>query len=121
MKISPRFASHRHLLHVRLLPVALGFSACLAEDFPLIADSNRSPRKRNRSLDTLWHAPVQISDIENSSSRDARRKSEPSARDGPDSPPETGLSAANLRKRRHFRDYPKYLARDPAGWLTTQS
>ena len=53
MKISPRFASHRHLLHVRLLPVALGFSACLAEDFPLIADSNRSPRKRNRSLDNL--------------------------------------------------------------------
>src|ERR1700720_3179477 len=42
MKISPRFASRCHLLHIRLLPVAFGFSACLAEEFPLIADSNRS-------------------------------------------------------------------------------
>jgi hypothetical protein len=33
------------------------------------------------------------------------------------SSPETGLLAANLRKRRHFREYPKSLRRDPGGWL----
>jgi hypothetical protein len=64
---------------------------------------------------------AKISDIENLSSRDRPRKFRPSARDVRYSSSETGLLAANLRKCRYFLEYQKFLARDPFGWLTTQS
>ena len=36
------------------------------------------------------------------------------------SSPETRLLAANLRKCRHFREYPKSLWKDPGGWLGSE-
>jgi hypothetical protein len=63
---------------------------------------------------------TKISDIENSPGRDTPQSSRPSARDARYSSPQTGRLAANLRKRRHFREYPKSLARDRCGWLGRQ-
>jgi len=85
-------------------------------EFTTIADSNRSLRKRNRSLDG---SRSKFRDIENLSSRDSPWKSQRSARDARYSSPETGLSAANPRKCRHFHECPKSPARAPGGWLTS--
>jgi hypothetical protein len=63
---------------------------------------------------------MQISDIENLSSRDPPWKSRPSVRDARNSAPETGILSANARKYRHFLEYPKSLWRDHGGWLGRQ-
>jgi hypothetical protein len=63
----------------------------------------------------------QISDIENSSSRDWRRNSRPSVRDVRYSSPETGPFTANPRECRHSSEHRKRQARDHCGWLTSQS
>jgi hypothetical protein len=75
---------------------------------PPTADSNRSLRKRNRSLNG---SRSKFSDIENHWAETGCRLSPPSARILQNSTPETGFVAANLRKCRHFREYPKSQAR----------
>jgi hypothetical protein len=65
----------------------------------------------------LWTSLTQISDIENSASRDTPRNSRLSARDARYSSPMTRLLDANLRKCRDFREHPKSLAGDRGGWL----
>jgi hypothetical protein len=52
--------------------------------------------------------PIQISDIEKSSSRDSPRDSRSSARIPQNCSPETGLLAVNARKSRYFLEYPKF-------------
>ena len=76
--------------------------------------SNRSPRKRNP---VSRRSRAQISDIENSSSRDWRRNSRPSVRDVRYSSPETGPFTANPRECRHSSEHRKRQARDHCGWL----
>jgi hypothetical protein len=61
--------------------------------------------------------PIQISDIDKSSSRDSPRDSRLSARIPQNFAPETRLLAVNARKCRYFVEYPKSSARDPFGWL----
>jgi hypothetical protein len=60
---------------------------------------------------------TQISDIENSASRDTLRDSGPSVREARNSSPETRLLAANLRKYRPFAKRGDSSARDHSGWL----
>ena len=62
----------------------------------------------------------QISDIENSSSRDSSRNSRPSVRDALDFSPETRLVAANLRKCRLFAECAELPGRDRCGWLGSE-
>jgi hypothetical protein len=64
--------------------------------------------------------PIQISDIEKSSSRDSPRGSRLSVRFLENSWRETGSLPSNPRKGRHFRQYPKLPARDACGWLGCQ-
>jgi hypothetical protein len=61
--------------------------------------------------------PIQVFDIEKSSSRDSPRDSRPSARIPQNSQPEIGLMPSNPRKCRYFREYLKSLGRDHGGWL----
>jgi hypothetical protein len=61
--------------------------------------------------------PIQISDIEKSSSRDSPRDSRVSVRFLENSWRETVSLPSNPRKGRHFRQYPKFPARDAYGWL----
>jgi len=81
MKISPRFASRCHLLHIRLLPVAFGFSACLAEEFPLIADSNRS-RGWDQPVADAKRQPAYLLDRELSMDEYEARNARPNAPGG---------------------------------------
>jgi hypothetical protein len=64
--------------------------------------------------------PIQISDIEKSSSRDSPRDSRLFVRFLENSWRETGSLPSNPRKGRHFRQYPKFPARDACGWLGCQ-
>src|SRR3981189_2864107 len=62
----------------------------------------------------------QNSDIENSSSRDSPRNPRSSMRNVRYFPPQTGLSAAILRKCRQFTESGKTSARARGGWLGRQ-
>jgi hypothetical protein len=63
---------------------------------------------------------VQISDIENSSSRDTPPNSRPSVPESRNCSPETGLLTANLRKCRFFAKSRKSPERDYGAWLGCQ-
>jgi hypothetical protein len=63
---------------------------------------------------------AQISDIENSSSRDGCRNLRPLVRDVRYSSPETGPFTANPRECRHSSEHRKRQARDHYGWLGRQ-